>query len=1012
MRKLYMLTLLIFGLSIGVMAQQVITIKGQVKNKKDGTTIPGVTVLLKGTTTGTVTDIDGNYTLNAPNNGTLVFSFVGMKVIEEPIQGRSRIDVEMEPMISQLEEVVVVGYGSTKKMDLTGSITTVSSDKLNYQPAANFASVLQGKVAGVQVTNSGAPGAAPVIRIRGLGTVTSKADPLYVVDGVITDNISFLSPTDIESTTILKDASASAIYGVKAANGVVIITTKRSTGLKAALSYSGYVGFQTAVNKLPLANNTQYIELINEKNKLQAEAAGQSFTPLDPANFPDYTDWYDEVMRDQAFIMNHDVGVSGGSENSSYYFGAGYFKQEGLLLNQTYERLNLRSSLDSKVNDALKVGYSATFSTFRTNDAPSVFYNAYVAPPVFKPKVNDTTFTNPVDLGLGNFGNPAASLYYYNSKSNGIRLVGSVFAEVNFLKYFQFRSQYGTDLGYARNRNYTPYYWVSPTQKDTNRTLSRQWTYDYKGVWDNTLTFENNFGPHRLKVMAGMSAQQENNLGTFGSRLGVPYLGENTLYINLGRAKTSQVNDWGSKITSLSYFGRINYSLFDRYLLTTTLRYDGSSVFPKDDRWDIFPSVGLGWIITGEEFMKQQRVFDYLKLRASWGVIGNNKIPANVYTLTVEEGGILNTAFGSGQNGNTVIVEGANITSAVPPQLKWEKMNEIDIALEGKSLNSRLSYEIDFYSRTTKDAIFLLTLSATAGTSGSYYSNNADILNQGIEVTLGWTDKVGKFGYDLNLNYAYNHNEVKKLREGTLGLYGGNLPVGGFFSTYTIVGMPIGSYYGRQVIGIFQNQSEVDNYVNSEGKKLQPNAKPGDFKYADVDGNGVIDNKDRIFLGNAIPKSQIGFSANLSYSGFDFTVDLYARWGNKIYNAKRAQRLGNENYDLDFYENRWHGEGTSNEYPSADLTGDNMLPNSWYFEDGAFLRVRTIQLGYTIPQNITKKIGISNLRVYVNATNPINLFGYNGFNPEIPEGSTTSQGIDLNVYPMSATYNFGINMNL
>jgi len=422
--------------------------------------------------------------------------------------------------------------------------------------------------------------------------------------------------------------------------------------------------------------------------------------------------------------------------------------------------------------------------------------------------------------------------------------------------------------------------------------------------------------------------------------------------------------------------------------------------------------VGVGWIITGEEFMKDQNIFDFLKLRASWGVIGNNKIPANVYTLTVEEGGILNTAFGSGQNGNTVIVEGANITSAVPPQLKWEKMNEFDIAIEGKSLDSRLSYEIDFYSRTTKDAIFLLTLSATAGTSGSYYSNNADILNQGIEITLGWADKVGKFGYDLNLNYAYNHNEVKKLREGTLGLFGGNLPVGGFFSTYTVLGMPIGSYYGRQVIGIFQNQAEVDNYVNDQGKKLQPNAKPGDFKYADIDGNGVIDNKDRVFLGNAIPKSQLGFSAILTYSDFDFTVDLYTRWGNKIYNAKRAQRLGNENYDFDFYENRWHGEGTSNEYPSADLTGDNMLPNSWYFEDGAFLRVRTIQVGYTLPQNFTRKLGISNLRVYINATNPINLFGYNGFNPEIPEGSTTSQGIDLNVYPMSATYNFGINMNL
>ncbi len=1011
MRKLIFTWAAFFMLAHAGLAQEVISVKGQVKDKRDGSTLPGVTVMVVGKQTGTVTDINGNYSLNVEKNAVLRFSFVGMKTQEIPVNNRTRIDVEMEAAISQLEEVVVVGYGSTKKMDLTGSVTTVKSDKLSYQPASNIGSVLQGKVAGVQVTNSGAPGAAPTIRVRGLGTVNSSADPLYVVDGVVTNDISFLSPTDIETTTILKDASASAIYGVKASNGVIIITTKRNTGNKPAMTYNAYAGFQTAVNELPLANNTQYIELINEKNKLQKEAAGQTYTPLDPANFPNYTNWYKEVMRSQAYVTNHDMSFSGGTGKNLYLFGAGYFKQEGLLLNQTYERLNLRSSIDMEVNKHVKVGYSATLSGFRTNDAPSVFYEAYVAPPVFKPKMDDdSTFTNPVGLGLGNFSNPAASLYYFNSKSNGLRLVGSVYAEIGFAKYFTYRTQYGTDLGYARNRSYTPYYYVSPTQKDTNRTMSRLWTYNYKGVWDNTITFENNVGPHRIKAMAGMAAQYERTLGTSGSRLGVPYLGENTLYLSLGRSKTSQVSDWGSKVTALSYFGRVNYSLFDKYLFTATLRTDGSSVFPKNDRWDLFPSAGLGWVITSEEFMQGQKVFDFLKLRGSWGLNGNNRIPANVYTLTVEQGGILNTAFGQG--GNVVIAEGANITSAVPPQLKWEKMHEIDIALEGQTLNARLNFEVDLYWRTTKDAIFPLTLSSTAGTSGSYLSNNADILNRGVELTLGWNDKVGDFSYDLNFNYAFNHNEVKKLREGTLGIYGGNLPVGGFFSTYTVLGMPIGSYYGRKVIGIFQTKDEVINYVNAEGKKLQPNAKPGDFKYEDVDGNGVIDNKDRIFIGNAIPKSQAGFSATLAYKGLDFTIDIYARWGNMIYNAKRAQRLGNENYDLDFYNNRWHGEGTSNTYPSADLTGDNMLPNTWYFEDGAFMRVRTIQLGYSVNKEFLKRLGISSLRFYANATNPINLFGYNGFNPEIPGGSSTSQGIDLNVYPMSATYNIGVNLNL
>ncbi len=1003
--------MLAFILSLGVMAQDRV-ITGSVKDKNDGSTIPGASIVVKGTTIGTTTTIDGTYSLKVPPKATLLeFTFVGYKKQEINIGNQAKIDVLLETDVIGLEELVIVGYGSTKKMDLTGSVTTIKSDKLSNQPAANIGQVLQGKVAGVQVTNNGAPGAAPTIRIRGLGTVNSSADPLYVVDGVLTSDISFLSPSDIESTTVLKDASASAIYGVKASNGVLIINTRRSTGRDAKVTYSGYTGMQTAVNQLPMANNTQYIELINEKGLYQAQAAGTTYDPRNPADFPVYTNWYDQVLNSQAKIMSHDLGFSGGSGKNLYYFGVGYFKQEGLINGQNYERLNLRSSMDMDASKYIKVGYTATLSGFRTNDAPSVFYDAYITPPVFEPMLNDTAYTDPVGLGLGNFANPSASLNYFNSQSNGIRLVGSVYAEISFLKYFQFRSQYGADFGYARNRSYTPWYYVSVNQKDTNQTLSRTINYDYKSTWDNTMTFDYHTGDHRIKAMAGMSSQYESTLGLFGSRLGVVDFGNQSLYLGLGREKTAVANDWGSKITALSYFGRVNYSFKDRYLMTATLRRDGSSVFPASDRWDMFPSVGLGWIITGEEFMKNQKIFDFLKLRASWGTNGNNRIPANVYTLVVSQGGELSTTFNQG--GVMVIAEGANITSAVPSQLKWERLNEIDIAIEGKSFNDKLSYEIDFYSRTTQDAIFPLTLSATAGTSGSYLTNNADILNRGVEFTLGYNSKIGKVSYDLNFNYAYNHNEVSKLRPGTIGIYGGGLNNGGFFTTYTVVGQPIGSYYGRNVIGIFQNQAEVDSYTNSKGEKIQPTAKPGDFKFEDIDGNGIIDAKDRIFMGSAIPTSSMGFSASVLYAGFDLTVDVYARWGNKIYNAKRDQRLGNENYDLDFYNNRWHGEGTSTTYPSADLTSENgnKAPNTWYVEDGAFLRVRTIQLGYTLPERFTKKIGLEKVRLYTNASNPINLFGYNGFNPEISGGSSTSQGIDLNVYPMSATYNFGINLS-
>ncbi|MBW6490346.1 MAG: TonB-dependent receptor [Lentimicrobium sp.] len=1015
MKKIKLLFILMFvmGFLPLAMAQQ-IKVSGQVKSADDGETLPGVTVVVKGTTTGAATDLDGRYSLDVPSTATLVFSFVGMETQEIAVQGKTTINVALSSSASMLDEVVVVGYGSSKRLDLTGSITTVKAKDLAYQAVANPAQALQGKVAGVQVTNSGSPGSSPVIRIRGLGTVSSSSSPLYVVDGILTNDISYLGTNDIENITFLKDASSSAIYGVRAANGVIIVTTKRSSSREARISYSGYTGFQKVVNKFELAKGTQYIDLINEKNKYLAEAAGSEFTPVDPNDYPDAIDWYDEVLRGKALTQSHDVSVMGGSAKSLYTFGASWFMQEGLVKGHDYDRINIRSSLESEVLKNLKVGYSANLSNFKFKNVPGVFYNAYVAPPVFTAKINDSTF-NPMGSGsLGNFANPAAQLYYFNSRSNGIRFLGSAFAELSFLQHFKLKTSYGLDYGNNRNRSYTPYYVVSETQVDTNRMLSRSMGYSTDGFWDNTLTYENYIGKHRFSVMAGVSAQDFRSLNLSGSRSGVENYGDHSLYLNYGEQSTSNSGDGGSRITALSYFGRGTYNFNDRYLFTGTLRYDGSSVFPADERYDLFPSVGFGWVMSNEDFMQNQGIFDFLKMRASWGVTGNNRIPANIYTLTIAKGGELSTAFGPG--GNVVIAEGANITSAVPPTLRWEKVKEFDIAFEGLAMENKLSFELDYYHRLTVDGIFPTTLSATAGTSGSYLQNNGDFLNSGVELTLGWTDKAGDLNYSFNTNFTYNKNEVKDLLEGTLGLYGGNLPVGGFFSTYTVIGEPIGSYYGRNVLGIFQNESEIENYTwtdpeTNEVNLVQPNAKPGDFKYEDVDNNGLIDAKDRVFLGSALPTYLFGFNASFEFKGFDFGIDLYAQGGNKIYNAKRAQRLGNENYDLDFFENRWNGEGTSSDYPSADLTGDNMLPNSWYIESGGFMRIRNIQLGYTIPEKAAAKIGARSLRVYVNTSNPFTFFKYNGFSPEIATSSPTSQGIDLNVYPMSATYNFGVNVN-
>jgi hypothetical protein len=439
-------------------------------------------------------------------------------------------------------------------------------------------------------------------------------------------------------------------------------------------------------------------------------------------------------------------------------------------------------------------------------------------------------------------------------------------------------------------------------------------------------------------------------------------------------------------------------------------------VFEEGNRYDYFPSVGLGWVISNESFMDNQEIFQFLKVRASWGKMGNNRIPASTVVNYTSTGGAYSPVFGGS------IQPGESITIIAPDNLLWEYTKEVDLAVEGYVLKNRLNFEIDYYNRKTSNAIFPVTVNGVFGTSNrDYLDNNADVVNRGVEVALNWKDEIGDFKYGIGGVFAYNQNKVDALKPGTVGIYGGYVNVTP--TTYTVVGHSVGEFYGRKVVGIFQNTSEIESYTSSNGTVIQPNAKPGDFKYQDSNDDGQINDKDRVFLGSAIPKYNFGINLYGAYKGFDITIDLYAQGGNKIYNAKRYRQIGNENYDLDFYENRWHGEGTSNSYPSADLSADaNKQANSWYLESGNFFKIRNIQIGYTIPTETTSRIGISKIRIYANAANPLVSFKYNGFSPEIPTAipgvnqqnttNITSQGIDNNVYPMAATYNLGVNISL
>jgi TonB-linked SusC/RagA family outer membrane protein len=1007
MKKL--LLFLSFTLFSGwALAQQTTEISGRVTDVSD-MGIPGVTVFVSGTGQGTITGLEGEYTISASTGALISFSFIGYRTQEITISNQTIIDVILKEMAYDMDEVVVTGYGTAAVKDVTGTIAVVRADEITNQAVTNVAQALQGKVAGVMVSNNGTPGAPPTIRIRGVGTVRSGASPLYVVDDVFVDDISYLSPNQIETITILKDASSAAIYGVRAANGVIIITTKSGKFQSPKFNYSGYMGVQQVSNLLEMANKDQYIGLVNEKIAV-GEDRGTSSTPFDPSAYPDNTNWFEEVLN-PAMLQNHNLGITGGSESVNYYFGLGITSQEGLVKENKYTRVNLRGSSDITVNKWLKAGYGITTSWRKTDNAANVLGQAYIAPPAFKPKVDENTYTDPVILGFGNFANPAATIEYNNNVTHGFNMIANAYAEIKPVEDLTIRSSFTLDGNYAQNRNYTPEYWVSVTQNDTLSSLSKSNSQQLNYTFDNTITYSKAVGDHRWSLMGGLSFVQFKSQGLYASTKRVPYFTESTLYLSNGSIDDLTAGDWGNMIRSSSYFGRLFYSFRDRYLITATFRRDGSSTFPAEERWGNFPSVGLGWLITEEDFFSNVGFIDFLKLKASWGKLGNNNVPQNAYTVTVNNWGGYSIVYGP--YGSSAIRQGASITSLVEPLLRWEIVEEFDAGIESLLFSDRLNFDFGFYRRMTNAAIFPVPLIGTAGTSGSsYLDNNADILNMGVELTLNWSNYLSdRLSYNVGGNFSYNHNEVFRLEPGTLPFYDAGA-FNGALATYTQQGHPVGEFYVLEVDGVFQNFDEVNNYTNGDGDPIMPDAVPGDFRYVDHNTDGVIDDLDRIPYGSYTPTVMYAFNLGIEYSQFDFSLELHGVAGNKVYNTKRVNRFGNENYDADFAENRWHGEGSSNSYPSADVAGGmNAFPNTFLVESGAYFRIRNIQVGYTLPTSVTKRIGSESIRFYLSAQNPFTSFEYNGFTPEIPGGSPSTAGMDYSVYPLSRTFTFGLNLN-
>ncbi|MBO9637899.1 MAG: TonB-dependent receptor [Siphonobacter aquaeclarae] len=992
-RKLSLLVLLTLLFHLAQAAD--ITVTGIVRDASSGDPAIGVTVKVKGTSTGTITGTDGRFSLQAPDNGTLVFSSIGYESIEVPVNGQTSLTVSIKPSAQELAQVVVVGYGTQRKVDVTGATVTIKGEDLFKQPVMTATQAMQGKVAGVQIISSGQPGSSPVIRVRGTGTALAGTAALFVVDGVLTDDIANINTADIVNVDVLKDASATAIYGSRGANGVVIITTKKGAAGKMNINYTVNAGVRSAANLVKMANAAEYANYVSA-------ASGNLVQPGTVS-----TDWYGQILR-QGFQQNHNLSISGGSEKGNYFLSLGYLTDQGIVIDNQYKRLTLRSNNEYKLSEKLKAGVTASYSNGDNQIANlgSAYNNAYRAAPIIPAKVGGRYGNTSV---YQNVGNAVLDIENNNNNVKDNRLQGAAYLEYKPVTWLTFRSSMGADWINTNGRVYNYKFendtvtFLSPggNQRNPNSNLSFKNEKTLHWTWDNTVTFNRTFGRHTITALAGTTAEQFTYTWFTAFRKDVP-AAPNLWYIGTGNANTSTNDGNGDKWSRNSYIGRLNYNYDDTYLLTATLRADGSSRFPKNNRWGYFPSVGVGWVISNENFLKGQNVFQTLKLRASWGRVGNDRIPSDAFTVTVTPN--LAYPFGGG-----IATPGSAITQIKDPNLKWETTEETDFAVEFSALKGRLTGEIGYYNKKASDLLINVKVPSVSGDGdGVVLTNAASIRNQGLEVMLNWRGKITEdLSYRIGGNLTLNKNSVIGLNGGQPILDGG-IGAAQQYTTRTDNGQPVGSFYVLKVLGVFQTDDEVAAYKNAQGTVIQPSASAGSFKYQDTNGDGKIDDNDRVFAGAYQPKAYFGVNGGITYKSFDLSFDIYGNVGNQVYNGKKAFRQAvTDNVERSMAYGRWTpGSGIQNE-PAANA--GNLPASTYYLESGSFVRLNNVTLGYALPEMVLKRLGISTIRVFATLQNIYTNKKYSGFTSELP-GDPTKSGIELNAYPTTKTIAFGLNL--
>jgi TonB-linked SusC/RagA family outer membrane protein len=981
--KLFLLLLVILLMS-GVPMVAQIQVNGVVSTE-DQSTLPGVNIVESGTANGTVTNINGQYSIIVQSDSAvLIFSSIGFISQEIRVGLQRNISIVLLEDVETLDEVVVIGYGTVRKSDLTGAVSSVRGEDLVKIPAASPQFALQGKVPGVQVTSSsGAPGAAPTVRIRGVGTF-GNPDPIYVVDGMILDDINFLSSNDIESIEVLKDASATAIYGSRGANGVILVTTKAGKlRAKPTVTLSAQYSFQLIEKYIDMLNGKEFAVTLNKINP-------GSFNNVNKVNNVDYQQ---EVYRPYAPMQDYQLSVGGGSEEITYYIAAGYFKQEGIIPGSEFERLSIKINNQYNISKHVRLGHNVAFSPFEQQNAANVVASTLRAWPTDLPKDEEGNF-----LEVRGNGNPLASIHYNNSENSGFWGVGTFFGEVMFAKDFTFKSSFGIDYRLTESQSFTPEFYVSPTQQNPESNLYKGRATDYTWLWENTLNYNKQFKNQRIDAVIGYTAQRTSYelLGGRGTNL----IRDDILYLTNDLDRLTIENP-AFQQSILSYLVRANYSLLDRYLLTASFRADGSSKFSEENRWGYFPSFAVGWLMSNEAFLMDSKILTNLKLRGSWGVIGNEKVNyTNRFTLIELERGAV---FGPDE----VLYPGATYGQTGNPEIRWEEAEQLNLGIDLGFFEDKLMFEFDYYRKVTNDILINLLLPGHFGNGSFTYTtfNAADVLNRGFEFLVGWKHNIGKFSYAVGANGTTVYNEVLSLGPdtGTENF----IPMGSLGNGQNVkrveVGAPIGYFFGYVVDGIFQTEEELDQYPRLSTQGV------GDFRYKDVDGDGEITPGDRTNIGSPIPDFIYGFNIDLYYWNFALTLDFYGEYGKEIYNGKNAVRAGQYNYETSILD-AWDGPGTSNTEPRPTAGGVNYSESDWFVQDGSFFRLRSIRLAYSLPEKAIKAMRMKNFTVFLSGTNVFTISDYTGYTPEIG-GDIRMNGIDTGIYPVTSIYTIGLNVN-